>query len=199
MTRGNLILRRTHLYLGMFLFPWIVVYALSSLVFNHHALFRGWFGHEGPQWTVVSEEEYSIQLPAGNEGLREIGEQILKDHGLQGAFGVSRNGQRLNIRLFEFWHPKRLTYFGRQHRLKVEERRFAWTEFMGRLHIKAGYQQAGFWNDAWAVVVDLVCLSIIAWVVTGLYLWWKLPATRRPGWAAIAAGWIAIVVLVVAL
>ena len=35
------LIRRTHMYLALFLTPWMVVYALSSFIFNHHALFSG--------------------------------------------------------------------------------------------------------------------------------------------------------------
>lgn len=35
------LIRRTHMYLALSLTPWMVVYALSSFIFNHHALFSG--------------------------------------------------------------------------------------------------------------------------------------------------------------
>ena len=31
--------RRTHMYLGLALFPWMLMYALSTLVMNHRAMF----------------------------------------------------------------------------------------------------------------------------------------------------------------
>ena len=37
----NKLIRQTHMHLAFFLKPWMVVYALSSLIFNHHAFFSG--------------------------------------------------------------------------------------------------------------------------------------------------------------
>ena len=35
----SIIVRRTHMYLALFLFPWILMYALSTLAMNHRAVF----------------------------------------------------------------------------------------------------------------------------------------------------------------
>ena len=37
----NKLIRQTHMHLAFFLTPWMVVCALSSFIFNHHALFSG--------------------------------------------------------------------------------------------------------------------------------------------------------------
>jgi len=33
------VVRRTHMYLGLFLFPWVLMYSVSTLVMNHRAVF----------------------------------------------------------------------------------------------------------------------------------------------------------------
>jgi hypothetical protein len=38
------------------------------------------------------------------------------------------------------------------------------------------------------VIVDLVCLGILLWIVTGFYMWWGVSGHRRWGWVAILAG-----------
>ena len=43
MNNTNLIFRRVHLYLGMLLIPWVLIYALSTFTFNHRDWFRGQF------------------------------------------------------------------------------------------------------------------------------------------------------------
>ena len=35
------LIRRTHMYLALFLTPWVMVYAFSSIVFNHFKFFSG--------------------------------------------------------------------------------------------------------------------------------------------------------------
>ena len=39
MKNWNLLFRRTHLYLGMLMLPWMAMYALSTVVFNHGEAF----------------------------------------------------------------------------------------------------------------------------------------------------------------
>jgi hypothetical protein len=34
------ILRRTHMYLALFLTPWMLIYALSTMAMNHRELFK---------------------------------------------------------------------------------------------------------------------------------------------------------------
>ena len=35
------LIRRTHMYLALFLTPWVMVFALSSIIFNHFKFFSG--------------------------------------------------------------------------------------------------------------------------------------------------------------
>ena len=46
----SLIIRRTHMYLGLFLFPWMLMYALSTMVMNHRALFVATYGAGPPAY-----------------------------------------------------------------------------------------------------------------------------------------------------
>jgi hypothetical protein len=73
------------MYLALFLMPWMVVYALSSFIFNHHALFRG--GKPLAQFEKVEELPYEAVFSDGIEP-REAGLQILRDLDREGAFWV---------------------------------------------------------------------------------------------------------------
>ena len=64
------------------------------------------------------------------------------------------------------------------------------------MHVRHGYGRGGVLYNGCAFVVDLVCFAIIAWTVTGLYLWWKLAATRKAGWVAILSGLATFLALV---
>ena len=59
------LIRRTHMYLALFLTPWMVVYALSSLIFNHHALFSG--GKTLAQFEKVEALPYEAVFSDGIE------------------------------------------------------------------------------------------------------------------------------------
>ncbi len=182
----NLINRRTHLYLAMFLLPWFLVYGISSIPFSHHSYFRELYRDGIPQWTVRFERDYDRPVPH-DANLRKVGAQILQDVGLEGAFGINRpNKRRLSIYLFDFWSSTRLTYYIEEHRLKAEDRRFRWDQFFTGLHARGGFQQDAFLNDLWAVVVDIVCVGFLIWIASGIYMWWELRHTRL--WGALALG-----------
>ena len=194
----NLILRRTHLYLGMLLLPWLAMYALSTVLFNHGDYFRQFRAQE-PFWDPLWEKEYAIDVPPGNDALRETALRILADQGLRAAFFAQRQGQQIMINLPSFRQPLRLVYAPEQHKLRAEKRKTTWAEILVRLHNRVGYGQPGVLRNLWAVMVDVFSVSLLAWVATGLYLWWKLPATRGSGLTAIAAGIATLAILLFSL
>src|SRR5882672_5792986 len=46
------IMRRTHLYAGLFLAPWVAMYGFSGLIFNHGNWFAPGGGDKPIEWTV---------------------------------------------------------------------------------------------------------------------------------------------------
>ncbi len=180
--------RRTHLYLGLFLLPWFLVYAVSSLPFSHRDLFQKWFDNGAPQWTVILDRHCRLPAPADGD-LRSIGAQLLAEAGLEGAYGVGRpQPGRINVYRFDFWSTDRLTYFVNQERLLVEKRRFRWDHFLTGLHARGGFQQNSLLHDAWAVVVDVVCVAMLVWVASGIYMWWQIRRLRFWGGVTLCAG-----------
>lgn len=193
----NLILRRTHLYLGMVLMPWLLVYSLSTLFLNHTYFQR--FRPADPQWDSLWTKDYTLAMPVTADNLRDVAQRILADNGISGPFGVQRQGQRLNINSQNFLEPKRLVYDISAKRLSAEKKKFAWTEVLVRMHFRAGYGQPGVLSNLWPVVVDVFCVTLLIWIITGLYLWWKIRVTRRWGWTAIGAGVLTLAALLLTL
>jgi len=194
MQNWNILFRRTHLYLGMLLLPWMLMYALSTLLFNHDGYFRQ-FRVTDPQWLPLWEKDCTIEAPAGTEALRETARRLLEDNGLKGQFGVQRQGQRLTINLQNFRQPVRLTYDIAGKKLRAEKRKGSWAEVFIRLHQRVGYGHAGLLNNLWALAVDVFCVTTLVWIATGLYLWWKLPITRGWGWLTLGGGLLSIAIL----
>lgn len=56
--------RRLHLYLAMFLLPWVLMYGLSSLPFSHHDFFEELYRGDGVStWTTRFERSYDQPGP----------------------------------------------------------------------------------------------------------------------------------------
>ena len=195
MNNTNLIFRRVHLYLGMLLIPWVLIYALSTFTFNHRDWFRGQF-NQPDSWTQLWKKEFKADVPRQQLKLKEWARGVLDENGIKGGFNVRQNPQSVLINLIQFRNPIRVTYQKNEGQLLAEQKRTTLAEMMVRMHVRHGYGRDGVLYDSWAFVVDLVCFAIIAWIATGLYMWWKLPATRKAGWVAILSGLATFLLLV---
>lgn len=198
MKSTNLILRRTHLYLGMLLIPWLLIFGLSTLMFNHGDYFRP-LRPADPQFVPLWEKDYSLPRPLTDTNLREVVAQLLADNGLRGAFGAQQRDNALNITLQNFLQPTRLTYNLNTKKLRAEKKKFARVEVLQRLHFRAGYNGSSLLANVWPVIVDVFCVTMLIWILTGLYLWWKIRDSRRLGWLTIAAGMLMFVLLLATL
>jgi len=195
----NLIFRRTHLYLGMLLIPWIFVYAFSSFMLNHGPAFRQ-LRPAADAYERLWEKDFEKEVPQNQEALRAWAINVLEEQGIKApSMGVNRNAQRVLITAQRFLRPIRVTYRFSDGKLLAEQREGSFFEAMLRLHFRHGYGQGSPMQWLWGLLVDVVCLSFIVWVITGLYLWWKMPHTRNWGWVAIVAGFVSFVGIFVAL
>jgi len=183
--------RRTHLYLGLFLTPWVLMYALSSVAFSHGDYFEQKDKERGaPLWTKTFEGPYDLGAIPESGPLRPLGARIVRDfHMEDSSYGVYRQSPaQLNIYVHTFWKSTQFKYFIDERRLVAEDRRFRWDHFLTGMHARGGFVDPRLFPLAWAVVIDLVCLSFLIWVVSGLYMWWTLPGLRKWGWVAVLSG-----------
>ena len=84
----QLINRRVHLYLGMFLLPWVLMYAFSSLVFSHLRAIQAWDARGNVSFEIEWEKDLDLPVPE-NADLREFGPKILKEVGIETPFFAS--------------------------------------------------------------------------------------------------------------
>src|SRR5213593_2744004 len=95
--------RRTHLYLGLFLMPWLLMYGASSFLIIH----QSWFPTDKPARELLFEKAYSrpVNLQGANSSpeLRAAAQEILKDCNLEGAFwGGQTQARHTAHRSFQF-------------------------------------------------------------------------------------------------
>lgn len=193
MTTFDRINRRAHLYLGLVLLPWVVMYGVSSFVISHHA---SWFKTDKPPvWEPVFERPYQKAVPdqannsndANREQLRAVATEILRENDLEGAFYSERpNAGEVRIMRNTFFDQTRLTYSIKDQKLKAERQTLNWDQVVLRMHFRNGHNQPLFLNKLWAFTVDLTCLTMLLWVASGLIMWWRLSKVRL--WGALALG-----------
>src|SRR6186997_618757 len=116
----SLLIRRTHMYLALFLFPWLLMYALSTAAMNHRALFVDASGAGAPAFERERELVYEGVF-ADNAELRAISRQILGSVDLDGAHGVTRRKDgAIVITRNDLLTPRRLTYTPATRLLTIE-------------------------------------------------------------------------------
>jgi len=175
--------------------PWVLLYALSTFIFNHRGPFQSRI-NQPDSWSQLWAKPWQVDVPQARPELVAWARQVLEKNGITGAFNVRQTPQQVLINMTRFRNPLRVTYQKQEGQLVAERKQTTLPEVLVRMHVRTGYGREGWLHDAWAFVVDLVCVSFMAWVVTGLYLWWKLTSTRRAGWVAIVSGTALFVVLV---
>ena len=193
MTNFDKINRRSHLYLGLFLMPWLLMYGVSSFIVIH----QPWFGADQARtWAPVFEKEYRRPV-SDTEDLRAVAQEILKDCDLEGAFWADKPKPGVvHIDRFSFWGSTRLTYSIKEQKIKAEHQQMKWPQAVMRMHFRGGYEQPSFWNKFWGVVVDTACVGILVWVASGLIMWWRLPGVRAWGAVAVGGGFLSFLLLI---
>ena len=183
------VIRRIHMYLALFLTPWVLIYALSTMSMNHRDFFKEHYGG-----SIVRYEKEREQVYAGtfSEDVRAwmIAEKILADLDLEGTYGVRRNREKGTITIVrqDPITPRRITYTPADGKLLVEREVFRAPSFLERMHRRRGYRHKYALEDLWAFSVDLVIVAMVFWGASGLWMWWELKPTRRWGTICVAAG-----------
>jgi len=181
------ILRRTHLYLALFLSPWVLMYAASTFVMNHRDWFRG-NPAPPPKWMEESRTRYEGEFPPW-AGKDEKAQQILAGLEMDGrSFQAAERDGVLIIQRLHAVEPRRITFNASDRQLTVEKQVFEGAAFLERLHRRRGFQHPFLLEDTWAFTVDLFIAAVIVWALSGLWMWWEMKVTRLWGAAAGIAG-----------
>lgn len=274
-------MRRVHLYSGLFMFPWVLMYAVSGWFFNHPRILTG------DQVTTFSSTEIESvgidQFPSANEAARSAVESInarlkeqdnpevvlsshttpgYRDHltftvdGEKASHFVTINpssgnghvrttyskeppkpslipnpiagvnnvqlehnpfsqlrsrlpdllgqmeldaGDRIQLRgqsrvvfaVESVDHaPVIVTYNymnGNIRSIVDQDRRtLSKKSLLEKLHLSKGYRPEFGTRVGWAILVDLMVVSMMFWGVSGLFMWWQVKRTRNWGIATLA-------------
>ena len=192
-------MRALHLYTGLFLVPWMTVYAASAFCLNHKEWFTEGLGL-AQKWENVREVEFTPG-PGFPKTAEEQAVAILRHVELEGPhtiMGTPDANQLVMIRMCATGHY-RVSWF--PPRLRVVVDRFQPSSFyavINAFHFQSGYRPY-FAHAAWAVIVDATTSSTILWLISGIYLWARRPRRRLLGGLCLTAGAVLFAILAVLL
>jgi hypothetical protein len=183
------------MYLALFLTPWILMYALSTIAMNHREHLQKLYGKAPPPFHPAG----TMDVPPGtfqpSASREENARRILQALGMDGTHNIPKSaGQDLVIVRQPSGAPVRITYRGAENKASIEKQESRFSFWLERFHRRRGYQHPYALEDAWAVSVDVVIFVMVFWVLSGLWMWWEMKATRVMG-ALSALGGIALFAL----
>jgi hypothetical protein len=182
------VIRQIHLYLALFLGPWVLMYGISTIVMNHRALFRG-EDAPPPPWEVVSDGIYDGEFPPQADR-QQMAYQILSDLQIDGNHQATLREGKLVVTRHDAVRPMRITYTPADSRLVVERQAWEGAAFMERMHRRRGFRSPYVLDDMWAFSVDLFIAAVLFWTLSGLWLWWEMRPTRRLGGFVMIGGFL---------
>ncbi len=182
------LLRRIHLYAGLFLAPWVLMYAISTVAMIHRALFDDG-NAKGPQWEKRVERAFDGVFPQ-DAPVSLQARTLLAWLELDGAHNARWIPEQatLVIQRQQMIDPVRITYTPADKRVVVEGQAGKTSALLERMHRRRGYERDYAADDVWAFVVDAFIVAMLFWVISGLWLWWQMKATRRLGFAFALGG-----------
>ncbi len=170
------------MYLALFLMPWVLVYAISTIVMNHHE--KPGKEDAAPEVPWILEAEIMLPRSVTNP------KQVLAAVNMDGPHKVntpSADGS-INIDRHDAFRPRRLIWSPGLRTVRIERQPFLAGAFTERLHKRRNFGSGYLGGNLWAATVDLTVLSIIFWAASGVWLWFELRALRRWGLIFFAIG-----------
>jgi hypothetical protein len=193
-------LRSLHLYVGLFVSPFVVVFALSAIVLNHASL--PWHGSAASS----SARQAVVSIPSDTSSL-EIARSVRAQLGVPGEIGYVNRDRSSGRMSFPIQTPNRTTKVS----VDMATGRVEATSSTGGvwaalvyLHKMPGPHNAnirGNWpvTRAWGWFADANVYLLLFASLSGLYLWAVIAAERKTGLLFLGAGVLSFALLVVGL
>ena len=155
-----------HIYLGLFCTPFLIIFSLSSLDFNHHFM---------PQKSFQSAKEWERKIMmTKTEDLSVYSDQLLDSLQIFGWFLPWSSYQDSNKTYIEISQPaKRYDIsISPQGLVKVVETPESIANVAKLLHfIGEDIPHAPWWVNAWKHYQSLTVYALVFWFLSGIYLW----------------------------
>lgn len=196
MRRFYLVTRDLHLYVGLFLSPFVLVFAVSVFYLVHGLALRPSPGPSDPSRTVdnidITPDIARLQGRARVDALRPVLEQL----DVQGEIDFVRHVANEHRLIVPVRLPDRdtiVTIDYDQRTANVASRNHPMGEAFVYLHKMPGPHNTDVRGNswlirAWGILADATAYLLLFITVSGIYLWVALRAERRVGFLLLLAG-----------
>lgn len=185
--------RDLHLYCGLFISPFVLLFATSVLYLNHAKL---------PTLPPAAPEIFqNVRIPDGiveRQGREAVNlaREILPQVGVTGEIGflrVLRKEQRLVFPVSRPGLEATIDVDLSAGSVSVSRRRTGFLESLGYLHKMPGPHNVNVrgnwvWTRAWVWLADATIYLTLFISVSGIYLWFAIKAERKIGLSLLTLG-----------
>ena len=196
--------RDLHLYFGLFISPFIVIFALSVFFLNHAKV-------DPAAWSSVTATG-GLQIPSDIDRVQGAdavarARSILQQLALDGEIGFTRFARQTRHFIFPVSRPGleiTVDVDVDAHSALVSRRPTSAWEAIAYLHKMPGPHNVairGNWLPTmlWRWLADATVYLTLFITVSGVYLWWVLRAERRTGLQVLSAGMVTFLGLLLVL
>lgn len=185
--------RKLHYYLGLYFLLFLWLFSLSGLMLNHSSWSVAKF------WAARQEStaEHAVRRPAATDDLA-MARDLMGQLGVAGEIASTRldaASEHLEFQVVKPGHTWQVDAELAAGTASVKEIRVNAFGVLDALHKLTGVKldepdrrRDWFWTRVWSMAMDALALGWIVLVLTGIYLWWRVPAKRVGGAVALALG-----------
>ncbi len=196
-------IRDLHLYFGLFISPFVLLFAASVFYLNHGTLLPG---------TATTESFEELQIPDGLDRLKGKeavvrAQALLPQVGVEGEIGFLRyvvKDGHLIFPVSKAGTEATVDVDLNRRSATVQRRYMGLWESLSYLHKMPGPHNVairGNWmgTQIWRWLADTTIYLLLFISISGVYMWWAIKAERKIGAALLTAGTLTFAGLVYAI
>jgi hypothetical protein len=204
--RYHHIIKDLHFYIGLFISPFILVFASSAFVINHN--FIDWEDDWQEWYFSVNDkvdETYEVKIPNPDKSDIDFAKDIIKQVNISGEIAgvfkdsiqmyipITKPGIRISIRAdlmagLVYIHSEKTNIW----------KKLIWLHKMPGPH-NANIRGNWIYTKIWKILVDFSVVFLLFSSITGITLWYYFKSERTIGLTALLIGFLSIASLVICL
>lgn len=182
-------MRALHLYLGLFISPFVVIFCVSVLAFNHVNVLNSLL----PVRLLPIERTKLDGIPTDTSDLLTA-KAIIAKLGVEGEIDfISMNENHISFPVMKPGLRTKIDVDTRTDSVTITRQEEGWLRATSYLHTMPGQHNARLRGNSvfltiWKVIADGVVYLLLFLTVSGIFLWWFLKVERHMGLTAIVLG-----------
>ena len=183
------LVRKLHLYFGLFISPFVLIFSISVLVFNH----AGFLSQADPVKTLPDIKTKLDTIPFDTFDLGTA-RAISRKLNISGEIDfISKKEQEISFPVNKPGLRTRITVNTQNDSVLITRQAEGALRGMAYLHAMPGQHNVKLRGNSgfiqlWRVLADVVVYLLLLLTVSGIFLWYFLKAERSMGYYALALG-----------